>query len=61
MKRIPEAELMDDVEQAKAYADADLSEAHDSFVTHFRQRFPDIFQEAIFSIPADRRLEPREN
>ena len=33
---------MDDVEQAKAYADADFSEAHDSFVTHFRQRFPEF-------------------
>ncbi len=42
MKRIPEHELMDDVEHAKAYAEADFSEAHDAFVAHFAKRFPDF-------------------
>ncbi len=40
MERIPEKELMDDVVQAGAYADADFSEAHDAFVAHFAARFP---------------------
>lgn len=39
MKRIPEPELMDEVEQARAYAAADFSEPHQAFIEHFRQRF----------------------
>lgn len=39
MQRIPEPELMDEVEQARAYAAADFSEPHQAFVEHFRQRF----------------------
>lgn len=42
MKRIPEPDLMDDVEQAKAYAAADFSEPHEAFVRHFASRFPDF-------------------
>ena len=42
MKRIPEHELMDDVSQAKAYAEADFSEAHNAFVEYFKVRFPDF-------------------
>lgn len=39
MKRIPEPELMDDFEQAKAYAEADFSEPHQAFIDFFQQRF----------------------
>lgn len=31
---------MDTVEQAEAYADTDFSEPHESFVLHFKERFP---------------------
>lgn len=41
MQRIPEAELMDDPEQARAYAEADFSEPHDQFVALFAKRHPD--------------------
>jgi len=40
MKRIPEPELMDDHEQAIAYANADFEEPHENFVTLFQQAFP---------------------
>src|SRR5206468_6646086 len=40
MKRIPEPELMDSEEQARAYAEADFSEAHQSYVTLFHETFP---------------------
>lgn len=39
MERVPEPELMDEEEQAAAYAGADFSEAHDRFVALFRERF----------------------
>jgi SAM-dependent methyltransferase len=42
MKRIPEPELMDDLEQARAYADADFSEPHQAFVRYFQERFPEF-------------------
>lgn len=42
MKRIPEPDLMDDAEQARAYAEADFSEPHEAFVKHFSLRFPDF-------------------
>ncbi len=41
MKRIPEPELMDSDEQARAYAAADFSGAHQSYVTLFHKTFPD--------------------
>jgi cyclopropane fatty-acyl-phospholipid synthase-like methyltransferase len=40
MERIPEPELMDDAEQARAYAGADFSEPHQAFVERFAQCFP---------------------
>ena len=40
MERIPEPELMDDPEQARAYASADFSEPHQAFVERFTQCFP---------------------
>jgi SAM-dependent methyltransferase len=40
IERIPEPELMDDPEQARAYAGADFSEPHRAFVERFAQCFP---------------------
>ncbi len=40
MQRIPEPELMDTDEQARAYAAADFSQAHQSYVTRFDDTFP---------------------
>ena len=38
--RIPEPELMDDMEQAQAYSEADFTESHQRFVDEFVARFP---------------------
>jgi SAM-dependent methyltransferase len=40
MQRIPEPELMDEPEQARAYARADFAEPHQAFVERFRRCFP---------------------
>jgi ubiquinone/menaquinone biosynthesis C-methylase UbiE len=40
MQRIPEPELMDDDAQARAYANADFSEAHQFYVRLFGDTFP---------------------
>ena len=40
MERIPEPELMDDPEQARAYAGADFSEPHQAFIERFARCFP---------------------
>lgn len=40
MKRVPEPELMNDKEQARAYANADFEEPHSHFIELFRARFP---------------------
>ena len=40
MERIPEPELMDDAEQATAYAEADFSEPNRRFLELYRERFP---------------------
>lgn len=37
--RVPEAELMDAPDHAAAYAGTDFSEPHETFVSHFAQRF----------------------
>lgn len=42
LERIPEPELMDDDEQARAYAEADFSEPNQLFVDLFREAFPDV-------------------
>ena len=42
MERTPEIELMDNEEQAKAYAFADFSVPHDLFIEIFREKFKDI-------------------
>lgn len=40
MKRIPEPELMDEPEQAQAYAEADFSEPNELFLACFRELHP---------------------
>ena len=40
IERIPEPELMDNPEQARAYAGADFSEPHQAFIERFAQCFP---------------------
>src|SRR5687767_6860240 len=40
MNRIPEPELMADEAQARAYANADFAEAHESYVRLFDEIFP---------------------
>lgn len=40
MERQTEPELMNDPEQAQAYAQADFEEAHQGLIDHFQQRFP---------------------
>ena len=42
MKRVPEPELMDDPEQALAYAQADFSAAHGARVEIFRSLYPGL-------------------
>ncbi len=42
MERIPEPELMNEVAQAKAYAEADFSEPHTQFVMLFQEKFPGL-------------------
>jgi len=42
MERIPEPELMNEEEQAKAYAFADFSEPHNLFIKLFQEKFSDI-------------------
>jgi len=42
MRRIPEPELMNEPEQARAYAEADFSEPHERFVSLFSEKFPDF-------------------
>lgn len=42
MKRVPEPELMDDPEQALAYAQADFSAAHGARVEIFRNLYPNL-------------------
>ncbi len=47
MERIPETMLMDDFEQARAYALADFAEPHSRFIELFRERFPDEAMEGV--------------
>ena len=42
MQRIPEPELMDEAEQARAYAEADFSEPNSSFVDCFEREYPEL-------------------
>ena len=56
MKRVPELELMDGVAQAQAYAYADFSEPHESFIDKFIERFPRCVPRRVVDLgcgPAD--------
>ena len=44
MPRVLEPELMDDPEQAQAYAAADFAEENQGFVDRFREYFPDFLK-----------------
>lgn len=50
MERIPEKELMNDAEQARAYAETDFSEPHEAFVSYFKERFPDFTSGKVLDI-----------
>jgi ubiquinone/menaquinone biosynthesis C-methylase UbiE len=54
--RISEADLMNDPEQARAYAEADFSEPHQAFVAHFQRLFPGFSPQQAIDLgcgPAD--------
>lgn len=56
MQRVLEAELMDDPEQARAYAQADFSQENQKFVGRFREYFPDFEEGHVVDLgcgPAD--------
>jgi ubiquinone/menaquinone biosynthesis C-methylase UbiE len=50
MERLPEPELMDDPEHARAYHEADFSEPHNAFVEHFIKRFPDFKSGSVLDL-----------
>ncbi len=56
MKRVPEPELMDDPDQARAYAEGDFDQANSLFVETFASRFPDFKRGRVLDLgcgPAD--------
>jgi len=50
MDRVLEPELMDDPEQAKAYAAADFSQENQGFVERFREYFPDFHEGHVIDV-----------
>jgi ubiquinone/menaquinone biosynthesis C-methylase UbiE len=50
VERKPEPELMDNPEQARAYAEADFSEPHNHFVALFAQRNPDMNAASVLDL-----------
>lgn len=50
MQRIPEPELMDESEQALAYAKADFSEPNQRFVATFVAEFPELQRGAVLDL-----------
>lgn len=50
MDRVLEPELMDDPEQAKAYAAADFSQENQGFVDRFREYFPDFKEGNVIDV-----------
>ena len=50
MQRIPEPELMDEAEQARAYAMADFAEPNARFVEYFEAEFPDLRTGAVLDL-----------
>lgn len=56
MNRIPEPELMDEPDQARAYAEADFSEPNSLFLDLYREAFPDSLAGCMLDLgcgPAD--------
>lgn len=56
MERIPEPELMDDVDQARAYSEADFSASNSLFIQLVEQNFPRLAPNNILDLgcgPAD--------
>jgi len=50
MQRIPEPELMDEAEQARAYAHADFSEPNERFVACFAAEFPGLQRGSVLDL-----------
>jgi SAM-dependent methyltransferase len=50
MQRVPEPELMDEVEQAQAYAEADFTEPNERFVGYFDERHADLRDGAVLDL-----------
>ena len=50
MQRIPEPELMDEAEQARAYAQADFAEPNQRFVDCFEAEFPELQQGSVLDL-----------
>ncbi len=50
MQRIPEPELMDEAEQARAYALADFAEPNERFVAYFAATFPAMNTGAVLDL-----------
>lgn len=50
MQRIPEPELMDEAEQAAAYAQADFEEPNQRFVAYFEQEYPALRQGTVLDL-----------
>ena len=50
MDRLLEPELMDDPQQARAYAEADFSAENQGFVERFREYFPDFSEGHVFDL-----------
>jgi ubiquinone/menaquinone biosynthesis C-methylase UbiE len=50
MDRVPEPELMDEQQQAAAYACADWSESHGKIPGYFRERFPDFERGCVLDL-----------
>jgi len=50
MQRIPEPELMDEPEQALAYAHADFSEPHNHFINLIRERFGNVLSGTVLDL-----------
>ncbi|HET9693668.1 MAG TPA: class I SAM-dependent methyltransferase [Steroidobacteraceae bacterium] len=50
MQRVPEPELMDEAEQARAYALADFDEPNQRFVHYFESTWPDLRSGAVLDL-----------
>jgi SAM-dependent methyltransferase len=50
MQRIPEPELMDEAEQAQAYAAADFSEPNERFVGYFETTYPALLSGSVLDL-----------